>query len=437
MVVDLGHWPATVVLPLADNHVPLTECGDGGLRPSFQIRSRCLRRRSPPFSVVACADGPKVAGSNAMAEVRITSPHDGDVLSFHDGHQTETSLRLTVSGVAPPQSQVTLNGLVVNADAGRWSAEVELTEFRNELVVTGGRPDEHRIVVYWDRHSCRRYRYSTDDNIYWLRDLARHVGEYRSLFDQPYLAFWRGLHDRYGLRVQHNIYWSEPEGFDLTQMPECYQAEFQDNADWLRLTFHAEQNDPAKPYLTADYETVARDYDKVTEQIVRFAGESSLCYYTTVHWGEATFEGCRALRDRGMLGLAGYFYTDPQAAPGLETAQVGYYLSAEQCRHLAARDAWKCHRGDLWFIKHDVVCNTMPPERIRPHLDSVFANPHRRQIMEAMIHEQYFCEFLPNYQPDVKQRVIEAVEWLAEHDYQPIFYDEGFLGAPHPEGGGE
>ncbi|MBI2300221.1 MAG: hypothetical protein HYU66_14960 [Armatimonadetes bacterium] len=367
-----------------------------------------------------------------MADLRITSPRDGDVLNFHDGVQTDDRLTITVAGVAPPQSQVVVNGVTINVDGGRFAVDLPLTQFYTDILAVGGDHDGHRIRVYWDRHACRRYRFSTDDNIQFLRDIAEHADTYRSLFDNPYLAFWRRMHDQYGVRVQHNIYWCDPGGFDLPQFPDRFRGEWKDNADWLRLTFHAEQDKPDKPYLGAPYEVLAHDFDRVTNEILRFAGPASLSPYTTVHWGEATFDGCRALRERGIVGLAGYFFVDRYAPPGCGEPLVGYYLSAEECAHLAARDAWKCHRGDLWFIKHDIVCNSHPVTGIRPQLDSVFANPHRRELMEVMIHEQYFCDFLPNYMPDAEQRVVEAVEWLGEHDYKPVYYEEGFLGAPDP-----
>lgn len=361
-------------------------------------------------------------------QVRIVSPMDGDLLNFHDGCQDERGLTIRVSGVAPAQKSVVLCGTTINADAGVFCGEVTLTEPTNTITVTCG-DQQHSIVVYWDRHARRRYRFSTDDNIYWLRDLATH--DYRSLFENRYLAFWRELHQRYGVRVNHNIYWCEPEGFTLPQLSDRYRGEWADNADWLHLTFHAEQDLPNKPYLGAPAEKLAGDFDKVTNEILRFAGDCVLSPYTTVHWGEATFEGCCALADRGLKGLAGYaniaedsFYGAP---PG---PVVSYYLDEAQTRNLAARDAWRDHRNGLWFIKHDIVSNTMPPAAIRPHLDSVFANPHRRELMEVMIHEQYFCEFLTNYQSDVHERVTETVEWLVEHDYQSIFYEEGCLGSP-------
>ncbi|NUP98435.1 MAG: hypothetical protein HUU35_01135 [Armatimonadetes bacterium] len=363
-----------------------------------------------------------------MAQLCVTSPCDGDFLNFHDGRLDGDRLLVTVRGQASPQRTVVVNGVAGNADGGSFAIEVPLSAQENLLQVSC---DEQRLElrVYWDRHACRRYRFSTDDNIQFLKDLAGQP--YRSLFENDYLAFWRDLWRTYGTRVQHNIYWCEPGGFDLRQMPDRYRAEFADNAEWLHLTFHAEQDEPAMPYLAAGYEQLGRDFDKVTEQIIRFAGESVLSPFTTVHWGEATYEGCLALRDRGIQGLAGYCHVSEtptgERPPG---ARVSYYLSAAEARHLGARDAWRCHRSGLWFVKHDIVCNTMPPAAVRPHLDAVYSNPHRRELMEAMVHEQYFCPFLRHHQPDVRQRVTECVAWLAEHDYRSVFYEEGFLGSP-------
>ena len=50
----------------------------------------------------------------------------------------------------------------------------------------------------------------------------------------------------------------------------------------------------------------------VKEQIRRFAGDELMGPVTTLHWGEATVEGCRALRDSGYTALAGYFMNEIQ-----------------------------------------------------------------------------------------------------------------------------
>jgi len=139
----------------------------------------------------------------------------------------------------------------------------------------------------------------------------------------------------------------------------------------------------------------------------------------------------QALRDRGIAGLAGLLH-HRAAAGRVGAARVAYYHDLATTRHAAGREAFRCHRGGLWFIKHDLVCNGHPPEQIRGLLDGIAANPQRRQIMEVMIHEQYFRSHLRHYQPDAEQRVVECVAWLAEHGYESVFWDDGLLGPGIP-----
>ena len=64
-------------------------------------------------------------------------------------------------------------------------------------------------------------------------------------------------------------------------------------------------------------------------EIRRFAGPELMGPVTTLHWGEATVEGSRALRDLGYKGQLGYFNVDDHLPP------VSYYLTVEQRRALA------------------------------------------------------------------------------------------------------
>ena len=347
----------------------------------------------------------------------LTTPRHGDLLSPADGRLDGDRLYVTVRGTAPCQSLVTVKGQTVNADAGRFAVEVPVDEPTTRLAASCGEL-RRSVTVHRSLTADRVYRFSTDDNIDWLRDLATAPDDYPSLFDHPYLHFWQQLRSRFGVRVQHNIYWTDQAGFDLSQMPDRWRGEFADHADWLRLTFHAYADEPARPYATAGYDEVGADYDRVTTEIARFAGEHSLSSYTTLHWGAATAEGCRALADRGLHGLAGYFH-----ASG-DQPSVAYHLDADTTTHLAARDAWRDPELGLWFVKHDLVSNCWPPEQIRPQLDAVLANPHRRQLMEVMIHEQYFRPESRYYQPDVHQRVVETVGWLSEHGYRSVLWEE-------------
>src|SRR5579885_273475 len=92
----------------------------------------------------------------------------------------------------------------------------------------------------------------------------------------------------------------------------------------------------------------------------------------------------RALRAEGVRGLVGYF----EARDGLPS--VCYYLPLAQWRYLSGRDYWKDTREDLLFLRHDMVVNLFPLEQIVPRLEQVAADPHQAEILELMIHEQYF-----------------------------------------------
>lgn len=352
--------------------------------------------------------------------LRITSPPDGAILNRHDGERTPRGLRIAIEGVSP--GPVRVNGVPAQARDGRFHAWVLLGAHENRITAEGG-GRRHRIRVYWDQASLPRYRFSVDDNIWFLRDLARNAARYRSIFDNPYLAFWREMHRKYGARIHFNIYW-ETEGFNLSQMPANYRDEWRRNADWIRLSFHARANDPARPYLESTAERIRRDYRLVTREIERFAGKEVLSNFTTIHWGATTRAAARALRREGIFGLAGYF----EARDELPT--VCYYLPLAQWTYLAGRDYWKDTAEDLIFVRHDMVVNSFRLEQIVPRLEKLAADPHQSEVLELMIHEQYFYPHYVAYQPDFRQKVERAIEWATRRGYRPVFFEEGFLGAP-------
>ena len=161
----------------------------------------------------------------------------------------------------------------------------------------------------------------------------------------------------------------------------------------------------------------------MTEQIVRFAGERVLDPFTTIHWGEATREGCRAVRDRGIRGLAGYFIFDKAGQPA-----VSYYADAETTRYMTGRDYWKDYSEDLFFIRHDMVVNCVPLPQIVPRLEAIAVDPHQSEILELMIHEQYFYPAYRAYIPEYAERCETAIRWVTDRGYAPVFYGDGFLG---------
>jgi len=203
--------------------------------------------------------------------ILIDQPADGAVLHGRHGVPVPGGLRIQVVGRAPAGQAVQVNGSAARREGERFAANVVLSDHENKILATTEDAGRAQVRVVWDRHSYPRYRVAIDDNSFFLRDIVQH--DYKSLFDCFYLKMLRDLHDKYGARFVLNIYYTTGDDFNLTQFPDRYRGEWQDNADWLKLAFHAHADQPARPYQDAPPEQLAKDFDKVSEQIVRFAGE--------------------------------------------------------------------------------------------------------------------------------------------------------------------
>lgn len=349
---------------------------------------------------------------------KVVSPLHGDMLLAGDEAVNLDTQSLCVRVQGPSGSAVYVNDVRANEHNGCYEAEVPLKEGRIALAVEAdGGSLREKLDVYWLPRAAGHYRISVDDCIWFLQDLAEKRDVYRSLFDNPFLAMFKKLHDVYGTKVHFNLY-ERTEGFTLTDMPDTYKAEWQVNSDWMRLSFHAKQNDPPKPYEHASADELMADCERVTREIRRFAGEELLSSVTTIHYGAATREGCRALREFGFQALVGYFRLH-EGRPF-----VSYYLDELQTTHLKGRDCWKDHSEDLIFVKVDGVLDKLEPSQIGPHLDQVKARAGEAGLIELLIHEQYFYPFYSAYQSDYLERLTTAVQWARDNGYKPALWSE-------------
>jgi hypothetical protein len=394
-------------------------------RGGMAMGNRTTRRREFLRTVAAGAGGVMVAGSVARAAglLRIHEPFHGAVLHHRLGQGVEGGLKITVTGDAPLGERVTVNGTTARRAGARFSANVVLRSRETEIVAASagslGRA-EHRIRVLWDRRSQPRYRFSVDDNSFFLRDIAQK--KYPSLFDCFYLKIFRDLHERYGARFVLNIYFTTEDGFDLTQFPDRYKGEWRDNADWLVLAFHARANEPARPYQYDPGPGLIRDLDQVAEQILRFAGEDSYSPPTVIHWGMVQPSALKPLYDRGVRVLSGYF----RRQRGVW--DINYLLDDPRSEYLSRHDALMDFESGIVFSRVDIVCNSTPIDRIVPTLAPLAQDAAMAEIMDLFTHEQYFWPFYRHYLPDHAKRLDTAIRWVTEHGYKPVFFHEGFLG---------
>jgi len=369
--------------------------------------------------------GANTAWGQPGPALRIDEPFHGAVLNRRHGEEVDGGLKIRVSGQAPARDHVTVNGTAAQRAGSSFSAELVLDKKETQIVAaaegSGGR-QEHCIRVLWDRHSQPRYRFSIDDNSFFLRDIAGK--SYASLFDCFYLKGLRELHAKYGTRFVLNIYYTTEDGFELPQFPDRYKGEWRDNCDWLRLAFHAHANLPDRPYQNAAPSRLIADLDQVAEQIVRFAGAQTYSPPTVIHWGMVQPNALKPLYERGVRVLSGYF----RRRDG--TWDVNYLLDDTRSEYLSRHDALIDFESGIVFSRVDIVCNNTPVEQIVPTLEPLTKDPNHAEIMDLFTHEQYFWPFYAHYVPDHFARLDATIRWVTEHGYKPIFFHEGFLGGP-------
>ncbi len=369
----------------------------------------------------------------------IQEPFDGAILHERHGHPVlgtgvdtagRKGLRILVRGAMadsldPRSTTIHVNGTPAILNGNQFQGEALLLERENVVTVSmhsGEIREEKTTRAIWHQTSFPRYRLQVDDNSFFLRDI--HQKDYKSLFDSFYLSMYRNLHQKYGSKFTLNIFNSTPErDFVLADFSSKYKSEWEDNADWLRLAFHAENEFPDRPYEHASPEELARDFDLVAAEIGRFAGRAYR-QPGVIHWGTVKPEAYKTLYDRNVRVLSGYFVKSSD-----NSWPVCYQLPDAPCEYLAAHDGWMDYNSGLVFSKVEFVVDRTPLDEISPKLEQTFSNPNTAEVIDLLAHEQYFWPFYRYYMPDHHQRLDRAFSLLTEHGYKPVFLDDGFYGA--------
>ncbi len=363
--------------------------------------------------------------------IKIETPFHGAILNSKHGKKKDGGLKIIVEGEAALLSHVTVNGIEAERKGTKFLSEVVLTDNETEITALSKSPmgnSSHEIRVVWDKNSFPRYGFEVDDNIFFLRDIARE--KYKSLFDCFYLKGLKNLHQKYGTKFVLNTYFSDgleytnKKEFNLTHFPDRYKNEWKDNSHWLKLAFHAYSNNPDRPYQYASANKLIGDLEMVAEEIYRFAGPDTYTPPTVIHWNLAPPSSHKALKEKGVRVLR---TGGPKLTGGVW--DNNYFVDDIRSEYLSRHDAFMDFEKGIIFALADLCCNRTPLEKIIPTLETIAQNPDRSEIMDIMTHEQYFWPFYKNYIPDHFQRLDTAIRWVTEHGYKPVFYNDGFLGA--------
>ena len=256
----------------------------------------------------------------------------------------------------------------------------------------------------------KEFCFTIDDNIWCLKELTQ--GDYESLFLHPYLAVYKRLHEQFGVKVQLNLFYKDKD-FNLSQMTSRFRREWEENADWLKLSYHSLNHD-VMPYENVSYKAMYDECYKTNREIVRFAGERSLAKSTTIHFCKCSKEGILALQECGYVGLLGLYGTK-------EELRVSYGLNETECRRLQSGELLKI--DGVWHLGIDIVLNRFSTLEILKILDGL----KEKAIVSVMIHEQFFYSHYRLYQADFEEKLVKTFEKLLSFGFESRFAEEIFL----------
>ncbi len=299
-----------------------------------------------------------------------------------------------------------------------------------------------------------------DDVIWCIRDVARQKPT--SIFEQPYFKLLKECHDKWGLKVQLNLFYRTDffygsDEFTLADMPDTYKAEFEANSDWLKFAFHAKQEFPDYPYLNARYEDVKKDYEEAVAEIKRFAGEKSLSLAVLPHWLPFSREACLALRDCGVkfmsasVGPSWEYEGDESVLPyghaarlrhnrqpetklyRRATADVRILSSICGYNHISEEEAKKFLHKNTSIVDEGTglryrqygggpCLNLHTVDQIREKLQAEIDAGH--EFIGVANHEQYFYPEYFAYQPEMAEKFYAMAETLYNGGYRFITADE-------------
>lgn len=260
----------------------------------------------------------------------------------------------------------------------------------------------------------KSYCFTIDDNIRFLEQAA--AGGGASPFEAPYLCMLRRLHREFGCKIQLNMFFSyAPGGFSLRDCPARFAQEFEKNADWLRVSFHARHNEPEFPYAGGQA-ALRSDFQETMQQLRRVFGERALAKTTTLHYVAAGRNSCRWLREQGVRGLIGMFY----APPGWQ--QAPYDLPPEEAALVRKENLWYDEKTDLFLARNQMIVNQLALGEIPAKLEEIrILAPW---LFQFMIHEQYFYRDYEGYQPDFESKLRVVLEWCEKQGYRSCFLED-------------
>ena len=141
---------------------------------------------------------------------------------------------------------------------------------------------------------------SFDDVSICMSDLTKDSLKYNSIFEQPFLADLKQLHESTGAKFTLYVYEMDKD-YDIAQFPDKFASEFDANHDWLCIGYHAKRPEYT-PDSIAQNDAFCKSFTRV-DSILAHKFKRAKSNTLRLHYFYATPEKIKLVISRGITKL--------------------------------------------------------------------------------------------------------------------------------------
>lgn len=242
---------------------------------------------------------------------------------------------------------------------------------------------------------------SIDDVYACLYDITINANTYSSIFENSFFADLKDLHEQYGCVFTLNTFNQDTHQalYDIANTTIKFKEEFNYNSDWLKFSFHAENN---QTYYSNDDVNITTSYDKFVTAVLSFATYNNIDNFIRLGFFTGNSNNIDAL------------LTTDYRPHGLFTAddsRLSYYLNQTQTdfinNNIYAYDSNK----NLYLIKSQTRLENLGSSTIDLRLYDT------KYMCEIFTHEQ-------NWNSTIKTKLASILRQAVQLNYHFIYFED-------------
>lgn len=251
------------------------------------------------------------------------------------------------------------------------------------------------------------FHISIDDTIKCFKDITNKENQYESIFDNTTFAWFRELHDKYGVVISCFVFYEDGD-FYLEQCTRKFKQEFIKNSDWLRFGFHSADAETA--YGKGGERTdILSDYQITVKNLCEIVGKKSIDNVIRLQSYKGTYDDIFGLVNIPEEPVIGLFCADD--------SRKNYYLDNERNQYIYCHDKLFDTELDCALFSTDIRAEYV--ESVKEKIEEFSTDAWNNQLDDLVVFTHEWA-----LDPEVKNTMEEFCRYAVEKGYRFIFFED-------------